>query len=113
MLALAAPVFAIADLPLLGYAVAAAAWLAQHAVFRVAERRSVAALRAGNRTGAVGSIAVATFVRLWIVTGAILLVGLLVDRDDGLAAAILSAVLVTVHLAGQALARVLAPRGPR
>ena len=115
LLALAAPVFVIADLPLLGYAVGAIAWLIQHAILVVAERRSGIALRAGDRTSAVGSIAVATFVRLWVVTGAILLVGLLAEREDGLAAAVLCAALVTAHLGGTALSRLFAsePGGTR
>jgi hypothetical protein len=115
VLALALPVFLLAGLPLLGYAVAAAAWLAQHAIFTFAERRSTVALRSGDRTSAVGSIAVATFVRLWVVTGAILLVGLLAEREDGLAAAVLCAVLVTVHLGAVAVSRMVAsgPEGSR
>jgi hypothetical protein len=109
LLALALPVFVLADLPLLGYAAAAAAWLAQHAILVFAERRSAEALRAGNRRGALGSIAAATLGRVWLVTLAILLVGLLAEREDGLAAAVLSAVLVTAHLGGQALSRLFAP----
>jgi hypothetical protein len=109
LLALAAPIFVLADLPLLGYGVAAAAWLAQHGILAFAERRSTAALRAGNRRAALGSIAVATLGRVWLVTLAILLVGLLAEREDGLAAAVLCAVLVTVHLGGMALSRLFAP----
>jgi hypothetical protein len=48
-------------------------------------------------------------VRLWIVTLSILLVGLLGDREDGLAAAVLAAILVTVSLGSEALAHVLEP----
>ncbi len=40
-------------------------------------------------------------------TLAILLVGLLGEREDGLAAAVLTVVLVTVHLGTPALARLL------
>lgn len=111
LLAVALPVFVLADLPLLGYAVAAVAWVVQHVVFTVARRRATTALREGDRRVALGSIAVATVLRLWIVTAPILAVGLIADREDGLAAAILSVILVTVHLAATAAARLLHPEG--
>jgi hypothetical protein len=107
VLALALPVFAVAGLPMLGYAAAAAAWLAQHAVLIFAQRRAAEALRRGDRRVALGSIAAATLGRVWIVTLAILLVGLLADREDGLAAAVLGFVLVTAHFAALGLTRLL------
>ena len=109
LLALALPVFVVADLPMLGYAAAAVAWLAQHAVFVLAQRRAVEALRRGNRRTAVGSIAAATLGRVWLVTGTVLAVGLIADREDGLAAAVLSAALVTAHLGSVAFCRLLYP----
>jgi hypothetical protein len=112
VLAAALPVFALAGFPLLGYAAAGVAWLAQHAVLRFAERRAASALERGDRTRAMGAIGFATLGRLWIVTGAILLVGLLADREAGLAAAVLSVVLVTAHLGGVAVARFLEPEEP-
>ena len=72
---------------MLGYAVAAAAWLAQHAIHRgrrprarrARSPRATAARRSGiARRGTLG--------RVWLVTLAILLVGLLGEREDGLAA---------------------------
>jgi hypothetical protein len=109
LLAIALPVFVLADLPLLGYAVAAAAWLAQHAILLFAHGRATAALRRGDRRRALGIIGAATLGRLWLVTTAILLVGLLGDREDGLAAAVLTLVLVTVHFASLAFTRLLYP----
>jgi hypothetical protein len=109
VLALALPVFVAAELPMLGYVVAAAAWLIQKAVFAVARQRTQGALAEGNRNLALGTLAGATLGRVWIVTLAILLVGLLAERADGLAAAVLSAVLVTVHLATEAIARLIEP----
>ena len=107
LLALALPIFVVADLPLLGYAVVAAAWLAQHALLQVAERSARAAIARGDRRRALGMIGAATMGRLWIVTLPILLVGLLGEREDGLAAAVLAAALVTVHLGSVATARLL------
>jgi hypothetical protein len=109
LLALALPLFVLADLPLLGYAVAAVAWLAQHAVLKVAERGAGAAIARGDRRRALGMIGAATLGRLWVVTLPILLVGLIAERQDGLAAAVLSFVLVTVHLCSMALTRLLYP----
>jgi hypothetical protein len=109
LLALALPVFLVADLPLLGYAVAAVAWLAQHALLRIAERGAAASIARGDRRRALGMIGAATLGRLWVVTLPILVVGLLAEREDGLAAALLAAVLVTVHLVSMAFARLLYP----
>jgi hypothetical protein len=109
LLAIALPVFLVAGWPLLGYAAAAAAWLVQHAVWVLAERHAADALERGNRNRAMGLIGFSTLGRLWIVTAAILLVGLLGEREDGLAAAVLSVILVTAHLAGVALGRFLEP----
>lgn len=105
LLGLALPVFLVAGFPMLGYAVAAGAWIAQHLLLRFAERRAADALARGDRRSAMGAIGAATLGRVWLVTIAILLVGLLGDREDGLAAGILSLVLVTAHLGGTALAR--------
>jgi hypothetical protein len=109
LLALALPVFVIADLPLPGYLACAAAWLAQHAVLAAAEARAARALAAGDRRRALGIVGGATLCRLWLVTAAILLVGLLGDREDGLAAALLAVALVTLHLVAVATARLLYP----
>ena len=109
LLALALPVFVVAGLPMIGYAAAALAWLAQHGILALAERRSNAALRRGERRTALGTIAGATLARVWLVTMAILLVGLLSEREDGLAAAVLSLALVTAHLGGLGLTRLLDP----
>ena len=47
--------------------------------------------------------------RVWLLAGAILLVGLLDQREAGLAAAVLALVLVTVGLAGQFLSHLAHP----
>jgi hypothetical protein len=109
VLALALPVFVVAGWPLVGYAAAAGAWLAQHVILFYADRASVAALRRRDRRRALGIVGAATLGRLWLVTLSILLVGLLGEREDGLAAAVLTLVLVTVHLGGVAAARLLYP----
>jgi hypothetical protein len=89
LLAAGLPVFIAAGLPMAGYAVIAAVWLAQHA--------------------AMGWIGATTLARVWLVMLAILLVGLLADREAGLAAAVFAVILFTVHLGGRLLGRALEP----
>lgn len=109
VLALALPLFVVADLPLVGYAALAGAWLAQHVVLALAEARSRRALAEGDRRLALAVLGGATLARLWLVTAVILLVGLLGEREDGLAAAVLGFVLVTIHFGCLALTRLLYP----
>ena len=106
LLALALPVFLLAGWPLGGYAVAAGAWLAQRAIHIVASRRATGAQRRGDRRAALGILAGATLARVWLIALAVLLVGL-AEREAGLAAAVLSAVLFTVYLATQFVTRLL------
>jgi hypothetical protein len=113
VLALALALFVAFDWPLLGYAAAAVAWLAQRAVQHFATARAQSALARGDRRTALGAIMGSTLGRVWIVTVAILLVGLLAEREDGLAAAVLSVALVTASLAGEALARLTDPEAGR
>lgn len=105
LLAVALPVFVVAELPMLGYAVAAVAWIVQRLAMAYAERRTAASLAAGNRRDAFRTTAVSTLGRVWLVSFAVLLVGLLADRADGLAAAILVAALFTVLFGSLALRR--------
>jgi hypothetical protein len=103
----ALPVFLLAGLPMLGYGVAAAAWLLASGIQIAAERRVRRSLAGGKRNTALGILAASTLGRVWLVAMAILLVGL-AEREAGLAAAVLAAVLVTVHLAGMAIGRLIA-----
>jgi uncharacterized membrane protein YkgB len=91
-----------------GYVVCAGAWIAASAMQLVAERHVKRSLARGNRNSALGVLAASTLGRVWLVALAILLVGLS-DRDAGLAGAVLAAVLVTVHLAGMAIGRLISP----
>jgi len=103
LLAAGLVVFVLAGFPLLGYAVAAASWLAQRGVQILATRRATEELHAGNRQKAMGIIAATTLGRVWLMATAVLLVGL-ADREAGLAAAIVVLVLFTVSFAAQGLA---------
>jgi hypothetical protein len=103
VLAVALAVFLLGGLPLLGYVVGAAAWLAQRGIQAFASRRSQAELKAGNRQKAMGIVAATTLGRVWLMATAVLLVGL-AEREAGLAAAILVLVLFTVSFAAQGFA---------
>ena len=103
LLAVALPVFIAADWPLLGYAVAAAAWIAQRFALAYANSRIARSLAAGERRDAFKTKAISSMGRVWLVSVAVLLVGLIADREDGLAAAILATALFTTQLVSQAL----------
>jgi hypothetical protein len=113
LLVLALPIFLAAGWPLVGYAAAAAAWLVQHLIILVSDRSSKAALANHDRRRALGIVGAATLGRVWLVATTILLVGLLGEREDGLAAAVLTLVLVTVHLASLAFSKLLYPDTPK
>ena len=108
LLAVALPVFLLAGLPMAAYGAIAAAWLAQRAVQQYAATRMA---EADQRLTALRLIAGSFIARLWVLTLAILLVGVLTDDETGLAAAVFAAALVTANLAGEAIARVSAQAG--
>jgi hypothetical protein len=110
LLALALPAFLVAGWPLLGYAVAAGAWLAQRGIHLVATRRVRRSIASGDRRAALGIMGASTLGRVWLIALAVLIVGL-VDREAGLAAALLSAALFTLYFGSQVLDRLLHPEG--
>jgi hypothetical protein len=110
VLAAAFAVFVIGGLSLLGYAVAAAAWLAQRGIQVLAARRTADELAAGNRQRAMGIVAATTLGRVWLMVTAVLLGGI-VEREAGLAAAVLLLILFTISFAAQGIAHLLEPEG--
>jgi hypothetical protein len=109
-LAAALAVFAVGGLPLLAYAAAAAAWLAQRGLQVLAQRRANEALANGNRQRAMGLVAASTLGRVWLMVTVALLAGI-AGRETGLAATLLLLALFTVSLAAQGLAHLLEPEG--
>jgi hypothetical protein len=105
LLAIALVVFLVAGLPMAGYAATAIGWLVQRALQKATEARLA---RAEERITALRLVGGSIVARLWVVTLAVLVVGLAVDEEAGLAAAVLAAVLVTAGLAGEAAARLAA-----
>ena len=109
LLAAALPVFIVADLPIVAWIVVAGVWAVQYAIEYVTDRAVAQAAADKDRKAAMGWIGATTLARVWIVALAVLLVGVLSSKDAGLAAALLSLVLFTVHLASRVLGRLVAP----
>jgi uncharacterized membrane protein YkgB len=93
VLAVALPVFVVAQLPILGYAATTVAWLAARWFQAFVERR---ALAKGNRKAALGARAASLLGRLYLVTIAVFLAGL-IDRHAGVAGGVLAAVVFTSY----------------
>jgi len=110
VLAASLAVFLLGGLSMLGFAVGAAAWLAQRGIQVLAARRADQELAAGNRQKAMGIVAATTLGRVWLMATAVLLVGL-AEREAGLASAVLLLALFTVSFAAQGIAHLLEPEG--
>lgn len=108
LLALAAAlvVFLLGGFSLLGYAVAAGAWLLQRGIQVLAQRRMLQELARGNRQKAMGIVAGSGLGRVWLMVTAALLVGV-AEREAGLAAALLLLALFTISFAARGLAALL------
>ncbi|HEY2717371.1 MAG TPA: hypothetical protein VGI73_14225 [Solirubrobacterales bacterium] len=100
-LALALPVFLLAGFSMLGYAVGAAVWLLQRAVQSFAARRAKEELAHGERQRAMGIVAGTGLGRVWLMAAVVLVIGLAVERQAGLAAAVLVVVLFTISMVAQ------------
>ena len=111
VLALALPLFLLTGLPMLGYAVAAAAWLVQRGIDAFATTK---AKSSEDPRTVVGVLAGSMIGRGWLVAGSIFAVGLAGSREDGLAAALLCISLFTIYFAAQMVVRPFdMPRPPR
>lgn len=97
VLALALPLFLVMGLPAIGWAVVAVAWVAQRWIVATVKRRAIAT---GDRGAVMKAISLSMMVRLALVTSAVAVVGI-VDRDAGLPAALLAAVLFSIALGAQ------------
>jgi hypothetical protein len=93
VLALALPVFVVAQLPILGYAATAVGWVGARSFQAWVERR---ALAKGNRRAMLGARAASMIGRLYMVTAAVVVAGL-IDRDAGAAGGILAAVVFSFY----------------
>jgi hypothetical protein len=104
LVVLAAPFVVLTGLPVLGYAVGAAAWIANRAIGVLVERLARAQ---GDVRRAVGLNLAALIARSWLVGLTILAVGLAGEREDGLTAAILLLAAFTLYFVTSLLLRPL------
>ena len=91
VLAIALPVFLLADLPMAGYAIVGAAWLAQRAIQSFAAGRAAAT---GDRRAAISVLAGTMVARIWLLALSVLAAGL-IEREAGVAGGLLAAALFT------------------
>jgi hypothetical protein len=110
-LAAALVVFVVAGLPMVGFAVGAGVWLAQRGIQVFATRRANEALANGNRQKAMGMVAATTLGRVWLMATAVLVVGLTVEREAGLSAAVLVLCLFTLSMAAAGVVHLFEPEG--
>lgn len=104
LVVLAAPFVVLTGLPVLGYAVGAAAWVLNRALGAVVARRATAQVDVRR---AVGMNLGALIARSWLVGLTILAVGLAGEREDGLTAAILLLAAFTLYFVTSLLLRPL------
>jgi hypothetical protein len=109
LLAAGLPVFIAADLPMVAYVVVAGIWIVQYAIEIAADRAIARAAQKGDKRAAMGWLGATTLARVWIITLAVLLVGVIASKHAGLAAAVFAAILFTVHLGTRVLLRLLEP----
>ena len=102
LVVLAAPFVVLMDLPVLGYAVGAAAWIVNRVIGVLVER--IATAQQDVRR-AVGLNLGALIARSWLVGLTILAVGLAGEREDGLTAAILMLAAFTLYFVTSLLLR--------
>jgi hypothetical protein len=104
------PFVAVAGLPMLGYVVGAAAWIAQRAAAVLLEHRA----RDNDDLRTALGINVAGMIgRAWLVGLTILAVGLAGSREDGVMAAVLVLAAFTVYFSMTLLLRSLEKSAPR
>jgi hypothetical protein len=113
LLAVALPVFIAADFPMAGYLAIAGTWIVIYGVELISNRAIAGAVARSDRKAAMGWLGATGLARAWIVALAVLIIGLAAGKDAGLAAAVLAAILFTVHLGARLLLRVMEPREGR
>jgi hypothetical protein len=102
LLALALPVFVVADLPLLGYATALVIWLMWRTVGAYAERKATAT----KDVGRMAAITTGSMIgRGWVMGLTLLGVGLAAGDNVGLSAAVLCVILFTASFTTRLVAR--------
>ncbi len=101
LVVLAAPFVLLFGVPLRGYLVAAGVWLVQRVIEAVIDRRAATA----EVRGAIGLKFASMLGRTWLIGLAIVLVGVIAERQDGFTAAVVCLIAYTIHLATQLILR--------
>jgi hypothetical protein len=104
VLTVALPVFVATGLPLFAWAGVSVVWLLQRGIQALLARRAEASR---NPRTTVGLLTVSLMGRIWLLTLAVLAIGL-IDRDSGLPAAVLTAVTFQAWFTGFMLEKGLA-----
>ena len=104
ILVLAAPFVVLLGAPVLGYAVATAAWILQRVAAAAIDRW---AARSKDPKVVLGLTMTSLVVRVWLIGLTILAVGLIAEREDGLTAGITVLVAFTVYFATALILRPL------
>jgi hypothetical protein len=112
LLVVALPVFLAAGFPIAGYLAVVVLWAVIYGVELVSNRAIEGAVARRDRRAAMGWLGATGLARAWIVALGVLIIGLTAGKDAGLAAAILAAILFTVHLGSRVLLRAIQPQEP-
>ena len=112
LLAVALPVFLLADVPMAGYLAVAGIWIVMYGIEIASNRAIAGAVERRDRRAAMGWLGATSLASAWVVALAVLIVGLAAGKDAGLAAALLALVLFTVHLGSRVLLRVVQDQEP-
>jgi diacylglycerol kinase len=112
LLAVALPVFIAAGFPMTGYLAIAGIWIVMYAIELISNRAIEGAVERRDRRAAMGWLGATGLARAWIVALGVLIIGIAAGKDAGLAAAVLAAILFTVHLGSRILLRLTEPREP-
>src|SRR4029453_7541392 len=103
LLGLALPVFIAADFAIAGYLAIAGIWIVMYGIELISNRAIKGAVARRDRRAALGWLGATGLGRAWIVAVGVLIIGLVAGKDAGLAAAVLAAILFTVHLGSRLL----------
>jgi diacylglycerol kinase len=112
LLVLALPVFIAAGFPMAGYLGIAGIWIVMYGIELISNRAIEGAVERRDRRAAMGWLGATGLARAWIAALGVLIIGLAAGKDAGLAAAVLAAILFTVHLGSRILLRLTEPREP-
>jgi hypothetical protein len=112
LLVVALPLFLAAGFPMAGYLAVAGIWIVMYGIELISNRAIEGAVERRDRRAAMGWLGATGLARAWIVALGVLIIGIAAGKNAGLAAAVLAAILFTVHLGSRILLRVTEPREP-